>query len=111
MHALAALVVAVVQASGLYGVVTRGPTAPVCRVGQPCSAPAAGVRVTFTRGSRSFAVTTAHDGRYRIALPPGVYAVSAGPRLSIGRGLEPAIVRVQTARYAHVNFSIDTGIR
>src|SRR5438045_10289 len=34
------LATAAILVSGLHGTVTKGPTAPVCRVGQPCSAPA-----------------------------------------------------------------------
>ena len=35
--------------SGLHGVVTRGPTRPVCEIGVPCSQPAVGAVLVFSR--------------------------------------------------------------
>ena len=98
--------------SGLYGVVTRWPTQPVCQEGQPCSAPAAGVTLRFSRlGIVRARATTGELGHYRVRLTPGVYAVSTSPAPSIGRGLEPANVYVRRDRFRRQNFSIDTGIR
>ncbi|HEY3182776.1 MAG TPA: carboxypeptidase-like regulatory domain-containing protein [Gaiellaceae bacterium] len=95
-------------ASGLRGLVTRGPTSPVCRVDQPCSAPAAHVKLTFVRAGRSWSVTTGADGRYRISLVPGRYAVRiAGARF----GYSPTAATVPRGRVATVNFDVDTGIR
>ena len=117
MRALVALAAAVVASSagaattpsGLRGLVTRGPTAPVCVAGQPCSEPAKNVLLLFSRSGRVVRrVTTNEKGRYRVALAPGVYAVR---RQSIGRGLEPLRARVVANRFRRVDFSIDTGIR
>lgn len=97
--------------SGLHGVVTRGPTTPVCFVGVPCTEPAAGVWLTFTRpGAPARRARTGPDGRYRIRLAPGAYSVrtSAAP---FGRIPKPARVRVPRGRFARVDLSIDTGIR
>jgi hypothetical protein len=93
---------------GLRGQVTIGPTAPVCRAGQPCSKPATGVLLTFTRGARQ--VTTRTDrmtGRYRVALRAGIWSV----RASAGMRIAPAAVNIATARFTVRNFLIDTGIR
>jgi hypothetical protein len=93
--------------SGLYGVVTRGPITPVCTVEQPCSEPAAGAVVVFSRNGNAVArVTVRTDGSYRVHLPPGLYAVRAGRR-----PVDPAAARVQRGRMRRVDFSIDTGIR
>jgi hypothetical protein len=115
--ALAAAVVAssagaATSTSGLRGLVTRGPIAPVCVAGQPCSEPAKNVTLVFSRNGRVVRRARTNDqGRYRIALAPGLYAVRLVPKPAIGRGLEPLRVRVVRARFRRVDFSIDTGIR
>jgi hypothetical protein len=94
--------------SGLHGVVTRGPVTPVCTAEEPCSEPAAGAVLVFSR--RGGDVARSHvqpDGTYRITLPAGIYAV----RVASSRPLEPQAARVIAGRYRHVDFSIDTGIR
>ena len=96
-------------ASGLYGVVWQGPTQPVCRIDVPCSAPAQ-TTLVFTRFGRQFRVRTRTDGRYRAVLPPGIYAVTTAPRIGFGF-LQPARVKVRPARFDHLDFRADTGIR
>ena len=57
--------------SGLRGVVTRESTSPVCRVEEPCEAPAAGVALVFKRAGHVVArTTTGRKGGYRIGLKP-----------------------------------------
>jgi hypothetical protein len=105
---------AATSSSGLRGLVTRGPIAPVCAVEQPCSEPAKDVTLVFSRNGRVVRRTRTNDqGRYRVALAPGLYAVRlpTGQRLTIGRGLEPTRARVVSGRFRRVDFSIDTGIR
>jgi hypothetical protein len=98
--------------SGLRGVVTRGPTSPVCRAGEPCSAPAAKVTLVFSRGGRVAArATTDPTGHYRVVLRAGTYAVRS-PAVSGGIGsLKPSSAVVPVGRVAIRNFAIDTGIR
>jgi hypothetical protein len=94
--------------SGLRGTVTRGPIAPVCIAGQPCSAPAPGVTLTFTRAGRpAVRVRTGSGGAYRIVLAPGAYSVTA----SAGRRIDPHAVRVTSGTFRRVDLAIDTGIR
>src|SRR5205085_5151905 len=122
MRALVALAAAVAassagaaastSSSGLRGLVTRGPITPVCVAGQPCSEPAKNVTLVFSRNSRVVRRARTNDqGRYRVALAPGLYAVRLTPKPSIGRGLEPVRARVMRARFRRLDFSIDTGIR
>lgn len=92
--------------SGLYGTVMRGPITPVCVAGVPCSAPAVGAVLVFTRGAVVARATVASDGGYRLRLPAGVYTVRAGKQR-----LEPTVARVYLGRMARLDFSIDTGIR
>lgn len=99
-------------ASGLYGFVRRGPTGPVCRVGQLCTIPVPNATLVFSRnGAQVARACTRRDGSYRIALAPGTYAVRVLMKLILGRGLRPSRVAVPEARFARVDFSIDTGIR
>jgi len=92
--------------SGLYGTVVRGPITPVCVAGVPCSAPAAGAVLVFTRGAVIDRVTVGSDGSYRLRLPAGTYAVRSG-----AKRLAPTLARVYAGRMARLDFSIDTGIR
>jgi hypothetical protein len=99
--------------SGLRGLVTRGPITPVCVSEQPCSEPAPHLTLVFSRNGRVVGrAVTNGEGRYRVRLPAGLYAVRRpAPTDPIGRGLEPDHARVRAGRFMRVDFSIDTGIR
>src|SRR4051794_34113786 len=86
---------------GLTGIVTRGPTTPVCRANEPCEAPAARFVLSFARSGAAAPVRakTDADGRYRIMLPAGIYTV-AGPSRAVGGAVVPARVHV---RAGHVD--------
>ncbi len=96
--------------SGLYGTVRRGPITPVCVVGVPCDAPAAGVTLTFSRTGLLRKTRTDQQGAYRIGLPPGIYSVSTSSK-PFGQMPHPARVRVRVAHRDKILFTIDTGIR
>jgi hypothetical protein len=109
MSALIALLVAV---GGLHGVVMRGPTTPVCQVSKPCSEPAVGAVLTFSRdGAVATRVRTGAGGWYWARLRPGVYTVQLSPAPTIGSGVQPGQVTVRDGVSARVDFQIDTGIR
>jgi hypothetical protein len=106
------LLAALVLTGGLHGVVTRGPTTPVCRVGVPCSAPAVGAVLVFARaGHETTRVRSGAGGRYSVRLAPGYYTVTIGSVPRIGFGLRPGRVHVARGIDARLDFSIDTGIR
>jgi hypothetical protein len=112
VHLLATLAI---LASGLQGTVMKGPTMPVCRVGQPCSAPAQ-VTLSFSRTvspgrHRFYWLRTSARGRFRVLLPPGYYAVQIKERIGITRNIRPARVHVRAGHVDTINFHIDTGIR
>ena len=94
----------------LHGTVMRGPTAPVCRVGIPCSAPAKHVTLYFTRNGSTRSTVTDGRGRYALRLPAGVYAVKTNQR-PFGTTPQPRSVRVRAKTRTRVDFDIDTGIR
>jgi hypothetical protein len=108
---MAVLLALALLSSGFHGTVSRGPTTPVCKIGTPCSAPAVGAVLVFSRsGSVVARVRTGAGGRYSVRLPPGFYAVRLSPVQKIG-GLKPSQVHVRAGVDAHLDFRIDTGIR
>jgi hypothetical protein len=97
-------------ASGLTGLVLRGPTQPVCVVDEPCEEPAR-VTLVFSRAGRAASrVRTTATGRFRIALAPGSYRVRT-TESAFGRTPTPSRVTVPSGRYGRVTLRIDTGIR
>jgi hypothetical protein len=108
---MAALVaVAAVALSTVHGIVLRGPTKPVCSMPEPCSEPAKGAVLAFVRSGHIARVRVDANGRYRVSLVPGTYAVRVTPPAGIGRGIEPRTV-VVGRRDVRRDFMIDTGIR
>jgi Carboxypeptidase regulatory-like domain len=98
-------------ASGLKGLVKRGPITPVCRIGVSCDAPAPGVKLVFTRSGKVVATaTTNQKGWYRVTLRPGRYAVRTNRR-GFERTTSPSAATVPRDRFARRDFHIDTGIR
>ncbi len=108
--------------SGLHGFVHEGPTAPVCRADDPCTAPAR-VTLVFRRAAirdgrlvplahvRPAGVRSDVTGRYRAVLAPGYYTVATAERVGIGRSLTPHAVHVRRGHLDRLDFEIDTGIR
>jgi hypothetical protein len=94
----------------LHGQVMRGPTTPVCRVGQRCVAPAAGVWLSFTRAGKTTDVRTDAKGFYRVRLAAGAYTVRTNQR-PFGTRPDPERVRVVAGKSRRVDFHVDTGIR
>ncbi|HEY5057628.1 MAG TPA: hypothetical protein VII51_01310 [Gaiellaceae bacterium] len=108
MGALLALAFAV---SGLHGIVDRGPIQPVCKAGTPCTAPAVGAVLVFSRSGRVAArVRTQAGGRYTVRLAAGIYSVRLAPVPRIG-GIAPRQVHVAVGVSRRLDFMIDTGIR
>lgn len=95
---------------GLFGSAVISPSQPVCREGEPCTKPAAGMTLVFTnqRGVAKSVVTSA-KGTYRIQLAPGAYSVHVAKN-RIGRVSPPAVV-VRRGLLLRRNFEIDVGIR
>jgi len=97
-------------ATGLHGYVKRGPTMPVCRVGVPCTAPAKGVKLRFSRAGKLAATATTNDrGWYRVVLRAGRYTV--GVTAAKGTAFGPRTTTVQSGKMKRRDFLIDTGIR
>jgi hypothetical protein len=96
--------------TGLYGLVLISPAYPVCEEGAPCTRPAGGVLLQFSRaGHRVAATRTRANGTFRVALTPGKYVVSTPARKRMSR-LNPRTATAHT-RYGRANFTLDIGIR
>jgi hypothetical protein len=97
----------------LIGVVTRGPTEPVCRPSVPCDAPfAAGFTVT-RNGAPVASFRSGADGRFRVPLPAGgTYRVVPGPDAPLlAPGSQAREVVVLAGQVNQVELQFDTGIR
>lgn len=98
-------------ASGLHGVVMRGPTRPVCRVNEPCEERAKGLLLQFKRDGKVRAQVRTNDrGRYSVILRPGRY-VATTPHLRPSQDLTPHLVSVPRGRPVRADFHLDTGIQ
>src|SRR5438045_1194069 len=106
---MAAAPAGAVGTTGLQGFVRVGPTAPVCRIGEPCSK-AGQTTLVFTRLGRRTLVRTTKDGSYRALLPAGIYSVATSPKIGLGL-VTPAHVKVRLGHLDHIDFFADTGIR
>jgi hypothetical protein len=77
----------------------------------PCSKPAPGVELVFSRAGAVVArVRSGVGGRYSLRLRPGAYDVRLATAI-IGTGLAPRRITVSSAAPARVDFKVDTGIR
>jgi hypothetical protein len=103
--------------SEVAGWVHLGPQCPVKTESDPCEdKPAAGTKVTVATplpgnpdagGDVVAHTTTDADGNYRLAVPPGMYVVTARAGMSCGL----MKVRVTPGAYSKVDIPCDTGIR
>jgi hypothetical protein len=113
--------------TGLQGMVTIGPIAPVMQPGVPNSRPYADARIDVypprplpigPSPLPSDPIATARsgaDGSYGIALAPGQYLVVANVVSTVAPGVmsvpPPQSVTVEAGQVTMVNFAFDTGIR
>ncbi len=95
---------------GLFGTAVISPAQPVCRAGESCTKPAAGMTLVFT--SHRSVVSSCGPTRtwsYRIQLAPGTYTVRvAGNRIA---RVDPLKVAVRRGLLLRRNLAIDVGIR
>jgi hypothetical protein len=100
--------------SGIEGRVTIGPTCPVERPDSPCPDAPFVATVRVMSGSDVVASeTSANDGTFRIAVPPGTYTVEADPASGggVAHGIALNDVVVHAGVFTHVNVTVDSGIR
>jgi hypothetical protein len=98
--------------SGLEGVITVSPVqGGPTRQGVPDSKPLANMEFVVKKGENSVASFKTDDqGRFRIALPPGQYAISRKEGVAIGN-YGPFPVEVTAGQMKTVHWDCDTGLR
>jgi hypothetical protein len=93
----------------LSGIVRIGPTPGPCVVDTPCSRPARGVELVFSRRGHDGVRTTSDErGRYAVTVEPGRYQILAA-NYPAPATLDPATVTVVAD--TRLNLSIDSGVR
>jgi hypothetical protein len=101
--------------SGIVVSTVLGPTCPVERAGENCTAPiSVKVAVIARDGSTVATVQTDASGRATVPLIPGQYDVSGSAGASgntFPRAPAPVPVTVRIGTYAPVQLMYDTGIR
>jgi hypothetical protein len=100
--------------SGIEGTVAIGPTCPVQTSESPCDDAPYQAKLTVTADGEIVATgESAQDGTFRIALPPGKYAVTAEPLEAdaIAHSVPLSQVVVPLGEFTHVTISFDSGIR
>ena len=95
--------------SGITGTVIYGPTCPVQRENEVCETPYATTLTISKDGKTVATVNSGKDGRFRVALAPGVYQLSAKPT-GIG-GMQPSEVTVRAHAFTNVTLMLDSGSR
>ena len=98
--------------TGLTGTTVRGPVAPVCTLGVPCSAPfSAGFSIDLN-GTAVAHFRSGTDGRFTVALSPGTYHVVPDKDAPIiSPESQVKTVTVDKAGLTSVTLEFDTGIR
>ena len=101
--------------SGIEGQVLLGPACPVLREGIPCPDQPYQATIVVWNAERTKKLdtfTTDEEGRFRVALAPGVYYIdpqtpdSGGPPTGI-----PQTITVPQDRFVQITIEYDSGIR
>ena len=99
---------------GIRGIALAGPTCPVERPGDPACAPrpvaGATILIRDAAGADVATIVTDAAGRFRAALPPGVYTVVGQPAEGLMGNPAPLDVEVAEGDVT-IELSYDTGIR
>jgi hypothetical protein len=98
--------------TGVYGLVSAGPTCPVERAGQPCPPRpvAAAVDARDADGQIVASTRTDNAGRYALMLSPGTYTLVVDTGSSLPRCPSDSVV-ITAGPPLHSDISCDTGIR
>ncbi len=106
--------VAQARSGTLEGRITRGPLAPVERLGIPNSAPVAGARLEIAAPTREKIATVESnsEGEYSVELATATHLVTVtSPAGAFNRPNPPLTVSVKAGEPTHLDIRLDTGIR
>lgn len=105
----------VVILSTLTGVVTYGPTVPVCTSGKPCSSPLQNttIKVLDNKGNLVTTAQTDASGVYSVGLSAGSYQLVPVTNIGLGGMYQPiySVMVGPGGTTTQYNIYIDTGIR
>ncbi|SRR5258708_1038943 len=95
----------------LEGVVSEGPTSPVCAADVPCTRTVDGhiVEAVDARGNVVASTKTDGSGHYSLSLAPGQYTLVLVPKIGLGN-ITGNQVDVKTGTNTF-DLSVDTGLR
>jgi hypothetical protein len=95
----------------LTGIISEGPTAPVCRTDVSCERPVSNHTVEALDSSGGIVAqgSTDDNGRYTLQLQPGHYTLVLVPKVGLGN-IPDNQVDVKAGVNTH-NLSVDTGLR
>jgi hypothetical protein len=95
--------------SGIQGTVVEGPTCPVEQAASPCPDRPLAADLVVTGADSVSHLRSGSDGRFRVAVAPGAYTITAG---STGPPtLRPVHVTVPAHTFVSVTLTFDSGIR
>ena len=100
-------------ATGLTGIVTRGPITPVCRIDVPCDAPFTATFNVERAGRRVAQFQSDASGQFTVFLAPGGYTIvpnADAPIIAPTAQAKPVTV-ADNGMLTVVRLAFDTGIR
>jgi hypothetical protein len=100
-------------ATGLTGIVTRGPVTPVCRVDVPCDAPFSATFNAERAGRRVAQFQSDAAGQFTVFLAPGGYTIvpNADAPVIVPAAQTKSVTVADTGALTVVRLMFDTGIR
>ena len=100
-------------ATGLTGIVTRGPITPVCRVDVPCDAPFSATFNVERSGRRVAQFQSDASGQFTVFLGPGGYIIvpNADAPIIVPTVQTKSVIVADRGALTVVRLSFDTGIR
>lgn len=101
------------DASGIEGIAEASPQCPIAQPGVACPPEPVSqtIAVQTADGRELTRFTSASDGTFRVALPPGSYTLVGAAGSGTLPFLKPTPVVVPPGAFVHVVLMFDTGIR